>query len=29
MGWGKLEPPEPANEEIGANPTLNAGSSRL
>ena len=29
MGWGSREPPEPANEEIGAKPTLNAGSSRL
>ncbi len=29
MGWGSCEPPKPANEEIGVNPTLNAGSSRL
>jgi len=29
MGWGRCEPPEPADEEIGAKPTLNAGSSRL
>jgi IS605 OrfB family transposase len=29
MGWGSREPPEPADEEIGAKPTLNAGSSRL
>jgi transposase len=26
MGWGRCEPPEPADEEIGAKPTLNAGS---
>jgi hypothetical protein len=29
IGWGSYEPPKPANEEIGVNPTLNAGSSRL
>jgi IS605 OrfB family transposase len=29
MGWGSCEPSEPANEEIGVKPTLNAGSSRL
>jgi IS605 OrfB family transposase len=29
MGWGSCEPPEPANEEMGVKPTLNAGSSRL
>jgi len=29
MGWGSCEPPEPADEEIGAKPTLNAGSSQL
>jgi IS605 OrfB family transposase len=26
MGWGSCEPPEPADEETGAKPTLNAGS---
>jgi IS605 OrfB family transposase len=26
MGWGRREPPEPADEEIGVKPTLNAGS---
>jgi len=26
MGWGSCEPPEPANEGIGEEPTLNAGS---
>jgi len=29
MGWGSSEPPEPADEEIGVKPTLNAGSSLL
>ncbi|MGQ9469022.1 MAG: hypothetical protein ACUVTD_04260 [Nitrososphaerales archaeon] len=29
MRWRSCEPLEPANEEIGAKPTLNAGSSRL
>jgi putative transposase len=29
MGWGSCEPPEPANEEIGVNLTLNAGSFAL
>jgi hypothetical protein len=29
MGWGSCEPPKPANEEIGVNPTLNAGSFAL
>jgi IS605 OrfB family transposase len=29
MGWGSCEPPEPAYEEIGVNPTLNAGSFAL
>jgi IS605 OrfB family transposase len=29
MGWGSCEPPEPADEETGAKPALNAGSSRL
>jgi len=29
MGWRSSEPLEPANEEIGVKPTLNAGSSRL
>jgi transposase len=29
MGWGRGEPPEPADEGTGAKPTLNAGSSRL
>jgi transposase len=29
MGWGRREPPEPADEEIGVKPALNAGSSRL
>jgi putative transposase len=29
MGWGSREPPEPANEERGVKPPLNAGSSRL
>jgi len=27
MGWGSCEPLEPADEEIGVKPTLNAGSS--
>jgi hypothetical protein len=26
MGWGSCEPPEPANEELGVNPILTAGS---
>ena len=26
IGWGRCEPPEPADEEMGAKPTLNAGS---
>ncbi len=26
MGWGSREPPEPADEEMGVKPTLNAGS---
>jgi IS605 OrfB family transposase len=26
MGWGRCEPPKPADEEIGVKPTLNAGS---
>jgi len=26
MGWGSREPPEPAKEEIGVKPALNAGS---
>ena len=26
MGWGRCEPSEPADEEIGVKPTLNAGS---
>jgi len=29
MGWGSCEPPEPADEETGAKPTPNAGSSQL
>jgi IS605 OrfB family transposase len=29
MGWGSCEPPKPANEELGVNPTLNAGSFAL
>jgi putative transposase len=29
MGWGSCEPPKPANEEIGVNPTLNAGNFAL
>ena len=29
MGWRSSEPLEPADEEIGVKPTLNAGSSRL
>jgi transposase len=29
MGWGSCEPPEPAYEEVGVKPPLNAGSSRL
>ena len=29
MGWGSCEPSEPADEEIGVKPTLNAGNSRL
>jgi hypothetical protein len=28
-GMGSCEPPKPANEEIGVNPTLNAGSFAL
>ncbi len=26
MGWRRCEPLEPADEEVGAKPTLNAGS---
>jgi len=29
MGWGRCEPPEPADEGKGVKPSLNAGSSRL
>jgi len=29
MGWGSRDTPEPADEEIGVKPTLNAGSSLL
>jgi len=29
MGWGSSESPEPADEEIGVKPTLNAGSFLL
>jgi len=29
MGWGSRDAPEPADEEIGVKPTLNAGSSLL
>jgi len=29
MGWGSCELPKLANEEIGVNPTLNAGSFAL
>jgi hypothetical protein len=29
MGWGSCETPKPANEEIGVNPTLNAGNFAL
>jgi len=29
MGWGSSESPEPADEEIGVKPTLNAGNSLL
>jgi hypothetical protein len=29
MGWGRCEPPKPANEENGVKPPLNAGSLTL
>jgi hypothetical protein len=29
MGWGSCEPPKSANEEIGVNPILIAGSFAL
>jgi len=29
MGWGRGEPPEPANEAGGVKPQLNAGSLTL
>jgi hypothetical protein len=29
MGWGSCGPPKPANDELGVNPTLNAGSFAL